>query len=367
MPSLKDIANRVGCSVSAVSLALRGSAEVSVQRAEQIRRVAKELGYQRNTYLSSQMRRVRRCSHLPQNLTVALLLVHPQRNAHKDIVLVNRRLKGMEARAKERGYVPAFFWYNDPDCSPGRLNKILHARGIRGVALSLFEEGGGVARLDWDRFAVSKQDDYRQPAIHCVTEDYFANTLTALGELWRRGYRRISVVYPAWHAPNAYARIVAAYLFFTHAMQSHGIEPIEVFISARWTRDAFMQWFHREKPDALLTFSWGDIPGWLEQAGITVGEEVGVAALNRCPSAPEISGIDPEPERLGAISVDLVLDQIENNEYGLPKNPKVITVASPWLEGTSTRSLSSIKSTPGYPLQQQPWNPSLLTQPNFKM
>ena len=98
-----------------------------------------------------------------------------------------------------------------------------------------------------------------------------------------------------------------------------------------------MAWFRREKPDAILTFDWGSIPRWLAKAGVRVPEDVSIAVLNRCPSAPEYSGIDPEPERLGATSVDLVIEQLENNEIGLPQNPKILTIPGRGVEGRTTR------------------------------
>ena len=76
----------------------------------------------------------------------------------------------------------------------------------------------------------------------------------------------------------------------------------------------------------MLTFDWGDIPGWLRASGVRVPEDVSLAVLNYCPSGPEFSGIDPEPERLGETLVDLVIDQLENNEIGPPKNPKLLTI-----------------------------------------
>lgn len=346
MVTLKHIAAEAGATIATVSLALRGSPDISAARRDDIRAIAERLGYRRNAHVSTLMRHIRQGKrHLPRSPTIALLLAHPQSDARKRFVLIEQWFNGMEKRVKERGYRPDFFWYNEPGMTPARLHRIFEARGIRGVALVLCREfEPNVVELDWDRFAVASQKgSVSGPRIHRVGEDYFANTVTAMTQLWRSGCRRIGLAHRNWHARSGQFQITAAYHEFLIRRCGSFAEIPALFIPGEadgWTEATFLEWFRRERPDAILTFDWGDIPGWLRMAGLRIPEDVSVAVLNRCPSAPEFSGIDPEPEQLGAALVDLVVEQLENNEYGLPRRPKLDIISGKWSEGRTTRPVA---------------------------
>lgn len=335
MITLKQIAERAGTTVATVSLALRGAPNVSAERKAEIRRIADELGYRRNASVSMLMRHIRRARPVSAKETVALILVHPSRHAVRDFVFIGRRFSGMQTRLAERGYRGEVFWYDDPDCPPARLNRILAARGIRGVALSIYRRHRFDLELDWDRFACSIQNDFNPtPPFHRVNEDYLANTVAALTRLWESGRRRIAVAYRGSHGGNFFFPVTAAYQRFISLAPGCARTPLQ-HIPREWTEKNFMTWFRQARPDGVLTLDW-DIPGWLRAAGVRVPEDVSIAVMNRCPSAPEMSGIDPEPEQLGAMSVDLIIEQLENNETGLPRHPKCMFIPGRWVEGTTT-------------------------------
>jgi DNA-binding LacI/PurR family transcriptional regulator len=358
MITLRQIAEKAGTTAATASRALRGAPDISAERKAEIRRIARELGYRRNPHVSTLMRHIRQGrSDLPHKATVALLFSHalPLSPVQaREIVFINRRFNGIETRLAERGYQAETFWLNDPDCQPAQLNRILRARGIRGVCLLLFSQPTITIELDWRNFAVATHSDFLgNPSLHRTVEDYFANTLLAMTRLWESGCRRIALAYTARHGPSARFRITAAWrrflelggdiLALTPPPSPRRCRPasreIPAWISSdeEWNEQAFKTWFRRERPDAILTFDYGDIPGWLARAGVRVPEDVSIAVLNRCPSAPEFSGIDPEPERLGAMCVDLVIEQLENNELGLSENPKILTLPGRWVTGQTTR------------------------------
>ncbi|MDR1280351.1 MAG: LacI family transcriptional regulator [Opitutaceae bacterium] len=347
MVTLKQIAEQAGVTTAAVSLALRGASNVSEEKKAEIRAIADALGYRRNPHVSTLMRHIRQGREIPRKATIAILFAHPSRTANKDIVFVRRRFQGMERRLAERGYRPEIFWYNDPDYTPERINGIFLARGIRGIVLAVYHQSQLDIRLDWENFAVSTQNDFiAGPFVHRVAEDYFANTAAAMTRLWESGCRRIGLAYNGKNARSAYFHITAAwqrFLSIAHgerdAAAVAGLPSVFIPPAGQWTEERFMAWFRNEKPDAILTFDWGDIPGWLAKAGVRVPEDTSVAVLNRCPGAPEFSGIDPEPERLGAMSVDLVIEQLESNEIGLPENPRILIIAGRWVQGRTTRAV----------------------------
>lgn len=341
MATLKHIAEAAGTTVATVSMALRDAPRISVARKAQIKAIAERLGYRRNAHVSTLMRHIRQGRKTqPRQSTIALVFAHPQRDARKRHVFVERRFQGMETRLAERGYRAQTFWYNDPECPPERLGRIMEARGIRGLVLSLFHEYETGIRLAWDKFAVATQSDFTQgPLIHRIKEDYFGNVIQAMTHLWKSGCRRIGLAHNHQHARSARFESGAAYHEFMSRARGTFARMPSVCIpdgGRQWGERFFMDWFRREKPDSVVTFDW-TIPEWLRSAGYRVPDDVSVAVLNRCPSAPEMSGVDPLPERLGAISVDLVVEQIESNEMGLPVMPRIITIPGRWESGKTTK------------------------------
>jgi DNA-binding LacI/PurR family transcriptional regulator len=350
MVTLKQIADAAHTSVATVSMALRDSPRISQERKDQIASIAKRLDYRRNAHVSTLMRHIRRGrTKTPDRPAVAILLAHPDRDARKKFVFIDRRCRGIESRLAERGYRPAYFWYNDPKCPPERLERILHARGIRGVVLAFFRNFEANQSFHWSKFAVASHSGFALgPMVHRVSEDCIANTVLAMTRLWESGCRRIGLAHRATHARSTRFHTTAAY----HEFMVRARTPLDrmpsIFMPeapGQWTKSAFMAWFHRERPDAILTYDW-EIPGWLEASGCRVPAEVSVAVLNQCPSAPELSGIDSAPEHLGKMLADLVVDQLENNELGPPLHPKLLMVPGRWISGTTTRPLSSPPDAP---------------------
>ena len=47
------------------------------------------------------------------------------------------------------------------------------------------------------------------------------------------------------------------------------------------------------------------------------------------------AGIDQQAKEVGAATVDLVVTQLQNNEFGLPKHPKTMNIDGIWREGNT--------------------------------
>ena len=71
--TLADIAERLGLSKSAVSLALQNSKCVSAQTRKTVAKTAREMGYVRNELVSSMMASIKRGAHGKFSETIAVL------------------------------------------------------------------------------------------------------------------------------------------------------------------------------------------------------------------------------------------------------------------------------------------------------
>lgn len=336
MVTLKQIAEKAGVSTAAVSMALRNQNGVSPKRRQQILKVASELGWTHNSHVSSLMQHIRRTRKVPARATLALLMAHPIREARSIYHFVDRVFIGMEQRAYDRGYQTKIFWYNDPDMPPARLCHILASRGIQGVVVAPFRQFKTLD-LDWERFSVAQiGGTLNHPPVHQAVEDYFSNIMITLSQLWASGYRRISLAWPAFQAQGYYFMLAGTHLKFFRDFAPGTNRILNNFITFNWSREGFLQWVKKNKPDAIITFCY-DVLEWLQQAGYDVPNEIGVSVLNYCTSDTRFAGVDPLPERIGTMAIDLLVEQIECNEIGLPKYPKVITTRGQWREGSTVR------------------------------
>jgi hypothetical protein len=58
-------------------------------------------------------------------------------------------------------------------------------------------------------------------------------------------------------------------------------------------------------------------------------------AMNR--DAPSSAVVLSTRTRRGAAAVDLVIEQLHRNEFGLPSDPKLMLIASKWMDGKTVR------------------------------
>ncbi len=94
-------------------------------------------------------------------------------------------------------------------------------------------------------------------------------------------------------------------------------------------------------PDALRK----GIKAWVEQARpdcvygphnlYTLGcLPLGVPYISQGGDGGNFARIDEKVEIIGAAAVDLIIEQIQRNETGIPQDPKVIMIEGRWLAGS---------------------------------
>lgn len=137
--SLRQIAERLGCSRSTVSYALRNSPGCSEKTRQRVLEVAKELGWRPDAELNLQMASIRQVTVRKRSPTLAVVM-----NLGSEQLGINvapsLQLEGIRTRAHELGFELDEFSLVDHPLSPKRLQGILNARGIKGIVFlaSLF-------------------------------------------------------------------------------------------------------------------------------------------------------------------------------------------------------------------------------------
>jgi LacI family transcriptional regulator len=267
---------------------------------------------------------------------LGLVTAWPTRNGWRALPNLVRFHAGAERRARELGYALDELWLAEPGMTGARLTRILRARGIRGVLLQALPSIGGKLQLGWANFAyVAKGLTLTHPPTHRVVSSHYEDMQLVLGELARRHYRRIGLVL----SQGLSARVDQAWLaaFLLHQNGAPAPTRVPALLTQAADEEArFREWFAAHRPDVIL-FSEQPIVGWVEKMKLRVPADVGLVHLDWSPAQAPLAGLDANAETLGEAATDLLVGQLQANEFGIPKHEKIVAVRGHWVAGTSVR------------------------------
>jgi DNA-binding LacI/PurR family transcriptional regulator len=335
-PTLRSLAKVLGLSRTTVSDALRGSPRVDPDTAARVQKAAKDAGYRRNPLAGALMSELRRSRGTAfRGVLAAIDFNEPNRpdyaaRYHRELVL------GADARATELGFKIEKFSVGNAGLSVQRLDSILQSRGIHGVVLLPAWDEPDLTNLDWTRFS-GIYTDYiiERPALHSVCPDHYRSLLAALQRLATLGYQRPGLLLQKHQDERLQYRWGAAFRAF---QESHaGIKAIPPLLVETFTREEFVKWFRRHKPDVVLGHNTEAI-GWMESCGAQLPATHGFVSLNVIMSSRPCAGLDLQPRTLGARATELLIAQLQRNETGIPEWPSTTTIPAHWRDGPTVRA-----------------------------
>lgn len=343
-PTLKSIAELVGVSPMAVSLALRDSPRISGATRDKIRETATRLGYHPNSFATSLVS-LRSLTGKQYRGTLALLNCHRSLHGWRSSPTSCRIHQGVQRRAEESGYTVDEFWFSDPDMPAARIQRMIESRGIHGVIFAFHAAGPERAKkfhdFDFSRFScVTINRRLPDHAVYLVSADQFQAASLAFHELVRRGYRRIGLVLDDDAEAGLEQRLRAEIL-----SSSKPPGRIPYLNLASPTAEGLFDWITRTRVDAVLAFP-PDIHRLLQSSGIGVPEQLGVACIDRPMLDDGLAGVDQNSALIGSVAVDMLTSQIRNNERGNPAHQKSLYVDGQWVDGWSVRARDGIPLTP---------------------
>ncbi len=335
-PTLRSLARVLGLSRTTVSDALRGSPRVDPGTAARVRKAAREAGYRRNPLAGALMSELRRSRGTAfRGVLAAVDFNEPDRP--DDAARFHRELvAGAEIRATELGFKVERFSVGHAGVSVQRLDSILQSRGIHGVILLPAWDEPDLSNLDWTLYA-GIYTDYiiERPALHSVCSDHYRSLLAALQRLAALGYRRPALFLHKHQDERLQYRWGAAFRAF---QESHpAIRAVPPLIVDTYTREDFVRWFRKFKPDVVLAHNTEALD-WMESCGADVPASHGFVCLNVLMKTRPCAGLDLQPRILGARSTELLIAQLQRNETGIPEWPSTTTIPARWVDGPTLRS-----------------------------
>lgn len=337
---MRVIAERAGVTRQTVSLALRDHRSLPVATRRRIQTIAREIGYRPNPLFSALMEHVRQGKSKTDFGTIAYVTAYPTRDGWRRRGNMHMEyFTGASERAQQRGYLLEEFWARESRMTGRRASTILLARNIRGLLLAPVLHPRGHLSLEWSRFAAATLGfSVWRPRVHRVVPNQFQGTYTLLRQLSRLGYRRIGLVIDRPVNERNNRQYTAALFDWQQRIPRDRRVPPLVF--EKWDEALFRRWFARNHPDAIIS-EQPQVHRSPRSLGLNVPHEVGSVCLSISDSPPGMAGLNAKGRVIGATAVDLVIDQLERNELGLPAEPQVVMIESEWVDGKTVRARAS--------------------------
>jgi len=340
---LRDIAARLNLSAMTVSLSLRDRPSIPEATRERVKKVATEMGYRPKALLGAMLADVRRGGS--ESTVFAWIDILGPSQFHAP--WFRGYLEGATAKAEELGIRLDVFSLRER-MRTRRLGHILKARGILGVIVG---PGGGRQHLnmEWDGFScLAVGRSLWRPDLHRVVTDDFQNMGIALRQMVHQGYRRIGLYLSPFVDRETQFNYSSRFLKFQETLPKYRQVPIlyEARIPGQTHDPYFQQWLHRWKPDALLCHT-KECEAWLQEGGLEVPGDIGLAHLMLSEHVADWSGIDQAHYHLGEMAIIRLLSLVSARDTGIPATPTSISSQGKWvISRTLGRKHPASKSSP---------------------
>lgn len=327
---MQDIAERAGVSRMTVSLALRNDPQLPEKTRNRIQALAQEMDYRPNPLVNALMRSIRERRGVSSGVTVAVV-------AHEELrasPLISRFLEGAQSRAKQLGCRSDLFWIGNNSTHPQQLNRILRSRGISGLVVSPLDKPGQTLDLDWEQFACAAVGySLAEPSLHRAVNHQLHSIRLAFRRLYERGYKRVGFAMMKSNDERVDHNWLAGFLVHQHLFPT-GEPPIPMLLTDQFTEANFAEWFLTHRPDAVVGGPHY-VLDWLTNLKLKIPSQVAFAHLNHDPVLGDFAGINQNSALVGAAAVDLVVNQLQRNERGIPALPKLVLIKGTWIDGAT--------------------------------
>ncbi|MDR1282915.1 MAG: LacI family transcriptional regulator [Opitutaceae bacterium] len=333
VPTVRELAARLGISHTTVAFALRNSPRVSPETRKRVLAAAQAAGYRKNPLVNALMAQVRQRHRLkPTGEVVAFLTSHATEDDWRRHPSLVQQFDGARKRAQELGFDLQPVWMGDVGEHSWQAARVLAARGVRGSVLAPIGIHHRTLELDWTEHAVVTIGySFRQVSLHRAVHDNVNLAMSCYSHLRKTGYRRIGMAM----LKQDNERVRHSWLTgFLGAQHVHGGARVAPLLFSDYTDPApFLEWFERRQPDAVIGI-WQNLPlTWLRERGVRVPEETGYATLDVGDCAGRLAGMLQDNRGVGAAAMDLLGSQLFRNEIGIPKTPTVTMIEGTWVDG----------------------------------
>jgi LacI family transcriptional regulator len=338
--TIRDLAQAAGVAPSTVSRALNNDPHTNPETITRIKALAEKIGYTQNSTVSQLMAQLRHSRKARYVATIGMVNHCDPRKAWRkrswwresDAFL--RYWEGAKTQAESRGYELEEFFFDPQEISSKRFADILVNRGIRGLLLWPLLYSLGHLHLPWSSFAtVTVGYALTKPRLSYAAADHYQIIAHALHQLHKLHYRRIGLIIDQGFDGYQGGRVLSCYARYKEKKQ---MEPFIVRpgIALSDTDRSLCAWHKIYQPDVLMILS-GTYLNRLHEIRPIVKKQTPYCSLNITSPQDPCTGMNANPEKVGAAAVDLIIEQLHSNLYGAPAVSKAVLIEGTWQRGST--------------------------------
>lgn len=313
-PTLHDVARVADVSHMTVSRVLNGVRSVRAETADRVRAAVDKLGYRPDPALSALASYRTKGSGRGSGV---LAFIDCDGTGHSRSVF-----EGVRKEASLLGYACESIRLPTGERKQAQLSRVLFHRGVQGLLFGPSEKRQEFTGWDWSRFAaVSLGALCHRPAMHAVSMDYFHGASSACERLFEAGRKRLALLVDS-HLQNRTGNLwlggYAAGVLAAHA-------PLTCPDSILSAPHALPAWLKKEKIDAILTIH-------SHLAPVLEKSEIDTVYLNQEGAGLPFPHYHLPYADIGREGVRLLHHALLRQEFGLPAEPKRVSLQGAWRE-----------------------------------
>ena len=340
--TIRDIAEEAGVSPMTVSRALRGESNVDPDTAARIQAVADRLGYHRNPLVSTVMSNMRGAKKPLCNPIVAFLSANSASTHPEQRLATQLYFQGAQKRAAQCGFEVEEYVVKPTTTDLKKMSGMLYTRNIRGLLVGPLWRSCSHLSLDWKEFASSAISIHLvEPDLDRCGADPVQAVNLAIDNLKQLGYRRIGYGISPFHVGLSHHRSRAMYLDYQCELSPEQAVPL----INDWSFQGIAEWLEKGRPDAIIGHG-DEMLSWLNALGVRVPQDVGYVDINMFEGTKvPFAGVVFDYRSIGAAAVDMVINNLLRNVFGLPEHPIHSYIQGYWRAGSTVCTQSQLQGT----------------------
>ncbi len=331
--TLRELAKEAGVHFSTVSLALRDHPRIPAATREKIKALAHKRGYLRNPLVGQMMAQRRRARTVAVTESIAWLHLIPKSSRQPVAARSDENFAAAVKRATDLGYRLELLRVTEEKISTKRVKEILRARNVRGVII-----GAGVP--DRAHLSLNLQNlapllighTHLRPMLHRISHDHQQGIRMALHEIRRRGYQRIGLVLRKKIEMRIDYQWSSGFLLYRRLHPA--LTMLDPWMVETYNKKAFRTWLRKHSPDVILS-SDNRVLEFLSEEGLL--DRVGFVHLDSGTSDQPCAGVHQNNDEVGPAAVEWIVDQLQNQRFGIPVIARVILVEGTWHDGPTLK------------------------------
>ncbi len=332
--SLGAIAEKTGFSKSTVSRALNGHPAISADTRNKVMAEVQRVGYRPNIYVNAVMRRIRASSNATTRDVIAYIYrTHPSHPLQSKN-FAERMVNALDKTASSKGFSIDAFNFNDYEATPHRLDRVLRARGIRGVILGSGLSANDRPELNWENLTCIVLGNHCcHLPLNRVGMHHEHDVCLTYQQLRNLGYGKIGFVADEVLLANTDQSMVSGFLLGHYRF---GGKRVPTLVVSSWEQESIGKWYRRHKPDAIIAQGSGPrMQKLLELNGLSVPDDVALGSLNCVPGDSRFAGIVQRPDVIGQLLVESLCLSLGSFQRGMVPYPQLHLVEGTWNPGQS--------------------------------